>query len=75
MITTMIQTVATLELSPLQAALLEALPHPPSVHDPRTGQEYLLIRREVYEQMRAFIAPLSRNWDNPADDDLIRNDV
>ncbi len=71
----MIQTIAALELTPSQAALLDTQPHPPSVRDPRTGQEYLLVRREVNEQMRAFLAPLSRNWDNPADDDLIRNDA
>ena len=73
--TTMIQTIATIELSLSQAALLDTQPQPAVVRDPRTGQEYLLIRREVYEQLRAFIKPFSRNWDNPEDDDLIRNDV
>ena len=43
--------------------------------DPRTGQEYLLIPREVYERVTAALKPLSRNWDNPADDDLIRKDA
>ena len=71
----MTQTISTIELSPSQAALLDAQPLPSVVRDPRTGQEYLLIRREVYEQLRAFIKPFSRNWDNPEDDDLIRNDV
>ena len=73
--TTMTQTIATIELSLSQAGLLDTQPQPAVVRDPRTGQEYLLIRREVYEQMRAFIKPFSRNWDNPEDDDLIRNDV
>ena len=73
--TTMTQTIATIELSLSQAGLLDTQPQPPVVRDPRNGQEYLLIRREVYEQMRAFAAPFGRNWDNPGDDDLIRDDV
>ncbi len=51
---------------------LDAPEQPPVAVDPRTGQEYLLIRREVYEKVRAFLKPLGRAWDNPADDDLIR---
>ena len=47
---------------------------PPVAVDPRTGQEYLLIRREVYEGVRGLLRPLGRGWDNPADDDLIRRD-
>ena len=43
--------------------------------DPRTGEEYLLIRRDVYDKVRAILKPLGRNWDNPADDDLIRKDA
>lgn len=73
--TTMTQTISTIELSPSQAALLDAQPQPAVVRDPRTGQEYLLIRREVYEQLQAVLRPFSRNWDNPDDDDLIRDDV
>jgi hypothetical protein len=42
------------------------------VVDPRTGQEYLLIRREVYELVRGTVKPYGRGWDDPADDDLIR---
>jgi hypothetical protein len=40
--------------------------------DPRTGQEYLLIRREIYEQVRESFKPYGRAWDDPADDDLIQ---
>jgi len=43
--------------------------------NPDTGQEYLLIKREVYNVMRGILKPFGRNWDNPADDDLIRKDV
>jgi hypothetical protein len=41
----------------------------------RTGQEYLLIRREIYELVRATLKPYGRGWDDPADDDLIREDA
>jgi hypothetical protein len=40
--------------------------------DPRTGQEYLLIRREIYELVRDTLRPYGRGWDDPADDDLIQ---
>jgi hypothetical protein len=45
---------------------------PPVVVDPRTGQEYLLIRRDICEKARGFLRVYGRAWDNPADDDLIR---
>lgn len=61
-----------IELREDQLAPLDAPEQPPVAVDPRTGQEYLLIRREVYEKVRAFLKPLGRAWDNPADDDLIR---
>jgi hypothetical protein len=52
------------------------LPEQPTVAvDPRTGQQYMLIRREVYELVRSTLAPFGRNWDSPADDDLIRADA
>jgi hypothetical protein len=71
----MTETITAIELSPSQAELLDSQPQPVVVRDPRTGQEYRLVRQEVYEQMRAFIKPFSRNWDNPEDDDLIRKDI
>ena len=54
---------------------LDAPQQPAVAIDPRTGQEYLLIRREIYDKVRLMLKPFGRNWDNPADDDLIRNDV
>ena len=55
-----------------QLQALDAAEQPPVAVDPRTGQEYLLIRREVYERVRGILKPFNRGWDNPADDDLIR---
>ena len=36
------------------------------VVDPRTGQEYLLVKREVYEQVRRVLKPYDDAWDDPA---------
>jgi hypothetical protein len=62
-----------IELRDDQLQALEATQQPPVAVDPRTGQEYLLIRREVYEKVKGFLKPFGRAWDNPADDDLIRD--
>ncbi|MCI0458905.1 MAG: hypothetical protein L0Z62_18250 [Gemmataceae bacterium] len=64
-----------IELTEAQAQALDAPPPPPVVVDPRTGQQYLLIRREVYELVKGTLKPYGRGWDDPADDDLIRKDA
>jgi len=56
-------------------ALQDKNEQPPIVVDPHTGQEYLLIRREIYELVRGFLKPYGRGWDDAADDDLIRKDA
>ncbi len=61
-----------IELREDQLPSLDAPEQPPIAVDPRSGQEYLLIRREIYEKVRAFLKPYGRAWDDPADDDLIR---
>ena len=64
-----------IELTPKQVLALDEPEQPPVALDPRSGQEYLLIRREIYEKMRGFLKPFGRAWDGPEDDDLIRKDV
>jgi hypothetical protein len=61
-----------IELREDQLPALDGPEQPPVAIDPRTGQEYLLIRREVYEVVRGFLKPYGRGWDDPAGDDLIR---
>jgi len=61
-----------IELRDDQLQALDAQPQPPVAIDPRTGQEYLLIRREIYELVRGTLKPYGRGWDDPEDDDLIR---
>jgi hypothetical protein len=64
-----------IELTAEQSQALDAPQQPVVAVDPRTGQEYLLIRREIYDKIRLMLKPFGRAWDNPADDDLIRKDV
>ncbi len=64
-----------IELTAEQSQALDAPQQPVVAVDPRTGQEYLLIRREIYEKVRLMLKPFGRAWDNPADDDLIRKDI
>jgi hypothetical protein len=64
-----------IELTEAQAEALGASEQPPVAIDPRTRQEYMLIRREVYDKVRLMLKPFARGWDDPADDDLIRKDV
>jgi hypothetical protein len=64
-----------IELTEDQLQALDASQQPPVAVDPRTGQEYLLIRREIYELVRRTLKPYGRGWDDPADDDLIRKDA
>ncbi|MBV9122662.1 MAG: hypothetical protein JO112_04840 [Planctomycetes bacterium] len=63
-----------IERTPKQLETLDSLEQPPVAIDPRTGQEYLLIRREVYEMVRRTLKPYGRGWEDPEDDDLIQKD-
>jgi hypothetical protein len=64
-----------IELRADQLQPLDAPEQPPIAVDPRTGQEYLLIRREIYEKVRGFLKTYGRAWDDPADDDLIQEEA
>jgi hypothetical protein len=63
---------AMIELTKEQLKALDSPEQPAVAVDPRTGQEYLLIRREIYDLVRGTLKPYVRGWDDPADDDLIR---
>jgi hypothetical protein len=54
-----------IELKDDQLKALDGQEQPPVAVDPRTGQEYLLIRREVYELVRGLLKPFNRGWDDP----------
>jgi hypothetical protein len=54
-----------IELTHEQAMAVEQ-GEPPVLLNPATGEEFVLIRKEAYEKMRRFMAPLERGWDDPA---------
>jgi hypothetical protein len=60
---------AMIRLTDEQLPALDAPEQPPVAIDPRTGQEYLLVRREVYEKMQLVLKPFARGWDDPRLDD------
>ncbi len=58
-----------IRLTDEQLPALDAPEQPPVAIDPRTGQEYLLVRREVYEKLQLVPKPFARGWDDPRLDD------
>jgi hypothetical protein len=70
-----VQEDTMIKLTQEQLQALDADEQPPVAIDPRTGQEYLLIRRQIYDLVRGTLKPFARGWDDPADDDLIRKDT
>lgn len=60
------------ELTAEQAEIVGRAEQPPLVVDPRTGEEFVLLTRSRYETMQKWLTPLKRYWDDPTDDDLIR---
>ena len=63
-----------IELTPEQLQALDTEKQPVAAVDPRTGQEYLLIKREVYSVVCGILKPYNRGWED-ADSDLIRKDA
>jgi hypothetical protein len=61
-----------IELTEEQAAALTGAEQPPLVVDPRTQEEFVLVRKDRFEAMQKWVASLKRRWDDPGDDDLIR---
>jgi len=55
-----------IELTEQQGREADGCEQPVPAVDPRTGREYLLVRKEVYERLKRFLKPLARGWDDPA---------
>ena len=65
----------TIELTEQQRrALTEAGDTPPTVTDPVTDTEYVLVRADVYARLRAVVDGMTKRagWDDPALDDYER---
>lgn len=60
-----------IELTEEQAETLTRAEQPPLVVNPRTREEFVLVRKDRFEAMQKWVASLKRRWDDPADDDLI----
>ena len=58
-----------IELTASQANALRSEPQPTAIVDPLTGQQYHLIRKEVFQLLQGIVAPFNHGWD--PDDDLI----
>ena len=61
-----------IELTEEQAEALARAEQPPLVVNPRTQEEFVLVRKDRFEAMQKWVASLKRRWDDPDDDDLIR---
>jgi len=61
---------AMIELTEQQRQALNGKEQPPVAIDPKTGQEYLLIRREIYEQVQGILKPLNRGWEDDPEMDV-----
>ena len=62
-----------IELTPEQLQALDGPQQPAIAIDPRTGQQYRLIKEEVYKVIQGIVKPFNRGWD--PDEDLIRKDA
>ena len=65
----------TIELTePQRRALAEAGDAPPTVTDPDTRTEYVLVRADVYARLRAVVDGIATRagWDDPQLDDYER---
>jgi hypothetical protein len=64
----------TIELTEQQRTLAEAGTTPPTVTDPATGTEYVLVRADVYAKLRAVVDGVTKRagWDDPTLNDYER---
>jgi len=59
-----------IELKEDQLQALDKATSPLAAVDPRTGQEYLLIKREAYELVRGIIAPFNKGVEDDPEMDV-----
>ena len=59
-----------IELREDQLLALDGEQQPPVAVDPRTGQEYLLIKREVYDLVCGIIRPFNRGVEDDPEMDV-----
>lgn len=55
-----------IELTDEQAEAVKNGQPVPVVVNPKTREEFVLIRRDVFDRMRKVLQPLTRGWDDSA---------
>jgi hypothetical protein len=56
-----------IQLTDQQVQALQNAEPPPRAVNPKTGETFVLVRQDVYEQMRKWGESLNRaGWDDPA---------
>jgi len=59
-----------IEITQEQLKALDAPEQPAVAVDPRTGQEYLLIKREVYNLVRGILQPFNKGVEDDPEMDV-----
>jgi hypothetical protein len=54
-----------IELTEQQAEAVARSEQPPLVVDPRTREEFILVRKDCFEAMQKGMSSLKRRWDDP----------
>jgi hypothetical protein len=60
-----------IELTEEQAEALTRAEQPLLLVNPRTQEEFVLVRKARFEAIQRWVASLKRRWDDPTDDDLV----
>ena len=55
-----------IDMTEEQVRAVEQIDHLPILVNPKTGEEFVLVRREVFDRLRKQLQPFSRGWDDPA---------
>ena len=55
-----------IELTEQQVQAVEHADQQPVLVNPNTREEFVLVRKDVFEGMRKLLQPLNRGWDDPA---------
>jgi hypothetical protein len=57
---------AMIELTEQQVQAVERSEQPPLMVNPKTREEFVLVRKDDFDRIRKWMQPLDRGWDDPA---------
>jgi hypothetical protein len=55
-----------IDLTEEQVQAVEQADQVPILVNPKTREEFVLVRKEMFDRMRKLMQPFSRGWDDPA---------